>query len=82
MLFGCKKTEPKTERWLHSNFTIREVWWETGGHATYKASITIGVEYPNGNKRYSEYLAPAESPESALNALKKAVAEGEEGWTW
>ena len=81
MLFSGKKTAPKTERWLHGNFTIREVWWDAG-QATYKARVTIGVEYPNGNKRYSEYLAPAESPESALDALKKAVAEGEEGWTW
>ena len=82
MCFSGKKTEPKTERWLHGNFTIRDVWRDTGDQATYKASVTIGVEYPNGNKRYSEYLAPADSPEAALAALKKAVAEGEEGWTW
>lgn len=82
MCFSGKKTEPKTERWLHGNFTIREVWWDTGDQATYEARVMIGVEYPNGNKRYSEYLAPAEAPESALNALKKAVMEGEEGWTW
>lgn len=82
MWSGGEETEPKTERWLHSDFAIKDAWWDTGGQVAYKASVTIGVKHPNGNKRYSEYLAPAESPESALNALKKAVAEGEEGWTW
>lgn len=32
--------------------------------------------------RWPEYLARGDSPESALAALRKAVAEGEEGWTW
>ena len=31
---------------------------------------------------WPEYLARGDSDETALAALKKAVAEGEEGWTW
>ncbi len=31
---------------------------------------------------WPEYLARGDSSEAALAALRKAVAEGEEGWTW
>ena len=31
---------------------------------------------------WPEYLARGDSPEAALAALRKAVAEGEVGWTW
>ncbi len=31
---------------------------------------------------WSTYKGRGDSPESALAALKQAVMEGEEGWTW
>lgn len=31
---------------------------------------------------WPEYEGRGDSPESALAALKQAVADGEEGWTW
>ena len=31
---------------------------------------------------WPEYKVRGDSPEFALAALKKAVADGEEGWTW
>lgn len=31
---------------------------------------------------WSKYEGRGDSPEAVLAALKQAVAEGEEGWTW
>lgn len=31
---------------------------------------------------WAKYKGHGDNPEAALDALKKAVAEGEEGWVW
>ena len=90
-MFGRKNNvEPKVERWLASDFAIRETWDVRGskglgmvwGVDGYWAGVTVKTERENGMVRKTEYSVKGETPETALFALKKAVAEGEEGWTW
>ena len=46
-------------------------------------SATVTVRRARGPYVWwPEYLARGDSPEAALAALKQAVAEGEEGWSW
>lgn len=89
-MFGRKNNvEPKVERWLASDFAIKETrglcgtsWKMALCVNGYRASVTVKSERENGTVRRTEYSAEGDTPETALFALKRAVAEGEEGWTW
>jgi hypothetical protein len=60
--------------------------YESGVHAwgdRWTAAVMVRrKELCDERAAYHEYMARGASPESALAALKEAVAKGEEGWTW
>ena len=67
-------------------FTKREVSRDISIYQDYYGNWGAGVEIKlasaDGMVGWHEYHDHGDSPESALAALKQAVMEGEEGWTW
>lgn len=69
-------------RRLGNDFVICKQIFTNGGDDGFIASLDVVAEKKDVSSRFSTYKAWGATPVAALFALRQAVADGENGWTW